>query len=256
MSSLPHRVALDFDIDPTLLAEIVDLCRVAPRLAANGKRSPGMVEQLRLSLTDFCENRLPIIQKPFPPKRKALSGKRLFSKLSTPLENAVTNPLLARYCRRVGAVYVGELYLVASEPRSKVSRLIKSFLVEQLALSATLDPLKTGWRPPYWDNQKFRELLDASLWSLFEGKSDPTSPSWKLWEKLYENGTFRLGDLLGKGKRMRASWLHYWQREFQKAKLGVHAAAIVPPDWQSPPNPPQEWLDYRRLLDWGIDMDG
>ncbi|MFA5946644.1 MAG: hypothetical protein WC813_01330 [Patescibacteria group bacterium] len=218
---------------------LVGLLDEARRLAHAGARSNEENEVLKTALQNF-------IQRPLSGKTEEHT--ELFSKMSTRISEVGLSQKVFKYLHNRGVVFVGEAYMLRIEGKSGKGYPMRpdvfGELEEKLRLPQSTRSLTAGWRPPYWEEPTFIKALNGAPETYGE------VPIWKdgkryHWFKGTTMGEFLIRCRQSRNRPHSPSYCDGRNRynpametlQKQIATGNLHAAAIIPPDWEPPKAP-------------------
>ncbi|MDG1950653.1 MAG: hypothetical protein P8J32_07615, partial [bacterium] len=234
-------------------------------LIARNTRDPAQLALLIEALQAFKENRLVHVISTQTALPELTVRLRLYSELVADLR--FLTPKQHKYLAQRGIRHLGELFYVHFDARSRIAIENKAevfgALNAYLGLTQDLDPLADGWKPPYWADASFVELLYMTPLAFF-GDSQPTDP--RRSRDLYHNPARRshraslhsvgawLKDHRANTGRNAAKGTDGWgvgklkdtQSLFRKHGNRLWASVLIPTTWIAPTGVPETWT---RLLE-------
>ncbi|MFH1315715.1 MAG: DNA-directed RNA polymerase subunit alpha C-terminal domain-containing protein [Candidatus Uhrbacteria bacterium] len=245
------------------------LTNTAEELIHNSARTPAEVNTLLKALQAFKERRLGAI---FFRSEQRLDGEKLLEVLSLPIESTPLPTEDQRYLASRGIKFLGELYYVVFDRRSRPSRergqKIFKELVRCMNVPTKLDPLSIGWQPPYWSDPLFQVALNQPVIDCFAEYSPGRTRSFALHRSQLANIPPRSATLARKLHQQNIHYLAQYLEYLRQPAVGpgspgnawgtgqledrrklllavkssLWAAALVPSDWQAPEEVPASWL--------------
>lgn len=190
---------------------------------------------------------------------------RLFSELFQDI--TFLSPKIHNYLARRGIRYVGEVYYVHFDRRSKIAQQTKVELFDALqtylGLPREFNPLQDSWVPPYWSIQNFCEALSSPVIEILGDRTD--NRGWGLEavgynspaRRIHRDGTHYVGqwltNLREKPEHRHGSPVNGWSvgsLEDLQIQLShtraLWAAALIPPDWKVPEGVPEIWTRLKQ----------
>jgi len=256
------------------ISRISALAGTSVDLVARNARTKTDIDVLLRAMQAFKEGKLAaVVQK----SKNALTDQDLLSALSLPTEDLPIAPEEKKYLGKRGVRYLGELYYVIFDPRSRFAKergeRIFTALAANLHVPKKLDPLAIGWTPPYWNHARFMATLDKSVLSCFGrynlnntgrfgtrwGGSGGVEPRHEtLARRIHATGIHYMGSYLqdNRGLAVPGDRTNAWSvgklihahSVLQTTKTGLWAAALVPPSWKSPESTPADWQEEEEIM--------
>lgn len=173
-------------------------------------------------------------------EREKMSPDKMLELFSLPW-SATAFVRRSQYLAERGIRFVGEWYYVKTRKNSPADD-IGEFLQSALDLPVECDPLALGWRPPYWDDASFKELLDQPLNTVHNNKG------YEVWW-YYSRGFRYVGEFLARRReanedgKLQLSPGALQQHQESLADTQLWAGMLLPPKWEARLEDPRDYAE-------------
>lgn len=220
---------------------------IAQRKIKNGEASPELIRLLLDALEGFNDGTLTSVacRRDVPVT--------VMTRYNLPVTELALGREDTRKLLACGIRHIGELYYVHfnKDPSTRrLNRRIFEWMMKQFDLPPTgSDPLRRGWRPPYWNDPHFLSALNLPLLECLKDPETKAIPPWPLKaQKHHSEGTHYLGQLLQElAARRTLGKLKNLQSRL--TTTAAWAGALLPPDWVALSEEPPIWLEHKPVVE-------